>query len=53
MKPVRKFPGTPLTEQDLKKVSSATEDDMAEAIATADPKLKEYLEAKGAGKIRS
>ena len=48
-----KFPGKPLTEEELEKIASITARERDEAIATADDKLKEYLEAKRGRSIRS
>jgi hypothetical protein len=48
-----KFPGTPLTEAELKELATIRVKDQNDAIATADNKLKEYLEAKRARSLRS
>ena len=48
-----KFPGKPLTEEELEQIASITARDRDEAIAAADDKLKEYLEAKRGRSIRS
>jgi hypothetical protein len=48
-----KFPGKPLTEEELEKIASITAKDRDKAIAAADNKLKEYLEAKRGRSIRS
>lgn len=48
-----KFPGDPLSEAELEKLASITTKDQNEAIASADPKLKEYLEAKRGNRLRS
>jgi hypothetical protein len=41
-----KFTGTPLTEAELEDLATIRVRDRDEAIATANTKLKEYLEAK-------
>jgi hypothetical protein len=48
-----KFPGTPLTEAELEELAVIIVKDRDEAIATADNKLKEYLEARSARSLRS
>ena len=48
-----KFPGKPLTGDELQDLADITVKDRNDAIATANRELKEYLEAKRARKIRS
>jgi hypothetical protein len=41
-----KFPGKPLTNDELQDLADITVNDRDDAIASAENKLKEYLEAK-------
>ena len=48
-----KFPGKPLTDDDLQDLADITVKDRDDAIASAENKLKEYLEAKRGRSLRS
>jgi hypothetical protein len=48
-----KFPGTPLTEDELVELATIRVKDRDEAIANADEKLREYLEARRGNRLRS
>ena len=48
-----KFPGKPLTDDELQDLADITVKDRDDAIASAENKLKEYLEAKRGRSLRS
>jgi hypothetical protein len=48
-----KFPGKPLTNDELQELADITVKDRNDAIAAASRELKEYLEAKRGRSIRS
>ena len=48
-----KFPGKPLANDELQELADITVKDRDDAIASAENKLKEYLEAKRARSLRS